>query len=470
MLKKILWVFLEKGALTIIQFLSLIILSRILEPDDYGVFGVMAIFIAVSNMLVDSGLSGALVQKKIINSVDVNTLFFANTTISIVLYVILFCSAPFIENYYDIQNLSNYIRVLSLSILVFALSQVQNALIIRNLQFRKSAVINIVASIISTIAAIWIAKKGFGVWALIYQTLINSIVLTILMWLTTKTKIGITVSKESFKYFWDFGSNVLGENILDTIANNITTSIIPKIDSVGQSGLYFQANKLSSIPINILGLSVDKFSFPILSKEKERSVFLDKARLINKYLLLLIIPLFAFLSYCSYPLIHLVLGDKWLDVAPFFSVLVWSGIGMFIQVLYRSMIKANGITKYLLQVEIVKTVVFLISIFISAYFGVWSIIYCVVIMSLFGALLWSLCVKKVLDFKYSDQFSDISKPLFSLLIVLVTLSLFNVPEESYMRFAVILIAFVEYVLTNYMLKNNELFIMLNRAKAYLFKK
>lgn len=469
MLKKILWVFLEKGALTIIQFVSLIILSRILGPEDYGIFGVMAIFIAVSNMLVDSGLAGALVQKKNIDSVDINTLFFANTTISIILYVILFFAAPVIEHYYDIPNLSNYIRVLSLSILVFALSQVQNALIIRNLQFRKSAVISIVASIISTIAAIWIARKGFGVWALIYQTLINSIVLTILMWLTTKTRISFKVSKESFKFFWNFGSNVLGENILDTVANNITTSIIPKIDSVGQSGLYFQANKLSSIPINILGLSVDKFSFPILSKEKERSVFLDKARLINRNLLLVIIPIFAFLSYCSYPLIYLVLGDKWLDVAPYFSVLVWSGIGMFIQVLYRSMIKANGITKYLLQVEIVKSVAYLTGIFISAYFGVWAIIYCVVIMSVFGVFLWSLCVKRVLGFKYIEQLSDIKKPIISLLIVLATLFIINVPDHSYMRFVVIVIASFEYLVINYILRNEELLSMLNRIKGFLRK-
>ena len=470
MFKNILWVFLEKGALTIIQFVALLILSRILGPEDYGIYGVMMIFIAVSNILVDSGLSGALVQKKEIQSVDINTLFIANTAISIFLYVLLFLSAPLIEHFYDIPNLSSYIRVLGLSILIFALSQVQNALIIRNLQFRKSTVINVVASTVSLIAAILVAKKGFGVWALIYQNLINSIVVTLLMWLTTKTKIGINVSKESFSFLWKFGSYVLGENLLDTIVNNITTSIIPKIDSIGKSGLYFQASKISSIPNNIIGLSVDKFSFPVLSKEKERTVFLEKARLINKNLILIIIPLFSLLAYCSYPIIQLVLGEKWLDVAPYFSVLIWSGIGMLIQVFFRSMIKANGITKYLLHAEIIKSVVYLAGIMISASISVWAIIYCVVIMSVFGALLWAVYVKKVLGFRYRDQLSDMKKPIISLSIMILTIWFLNVPEQSYLRLAIVVLAYLEYLVINYLLKNQEILVLLNRAKVYFFEK
>ena len=469
MIKKLLWVFLEKGLLTIIQFVSLVVLSRILGPEDYGVYGVMAIFIAVSDMLVDSGFSGAIVQKKDIGSTDINTLLFSNIIIGLVLYIILFFSAPAIEHYYEIPNLCSYIRILGISILVFALSQVQNAIIIRNLQFRKSAIINIVASIIALIAAIWIAKKGYGVWALIYQSLINSIVVTILMWLTTKTKIGLKVSKESFRFFWNFGSNVLAVNILDTIVNNITTSIIPKIDSLGKSGLYFQATKITNIPINIIGLSVDKFSFPVLSKEKDRVLFLEKARLMNRFLILIILPIFPLLSYCAFPVIQLVLGDNWIEVAPYFSVLILSGIFAFVSVLYRNMIKANGITKYLLQVGVIRSVVMLIGFIISAYFGVWAIIYCFVLMSLFGVLLWSICIKKVLGFEYVEQLSDIKQPFFALLIVLVILFIINIPEQSYIRFAVVFAAYFTYLLINYLIKNNELLTLIKRTKEFLFK-
>ena len=469
MIKKILWVFLEKGLLTIIQFISLIVLSRILGPEDYGVYGVMAIFIAVSDMLVDSGFSGAIVQKKDINTTDINTLLFSNIAIGLVLYIILFLFAPLIEQYYEIPYLSSYIRVLGISILVFALSQAQNAIIIRNLQFRKSAVINIVASIIALVAAIWLAKKGYGVWALIYQSLLNSIVVTLLMWLTTKTRIGMRVSKESFSFFWNFGSNVLAVNILDTIVNNITTSIIPKIDSIGKSGLFFQATKISNIPINIIGLSVDKFSFPVLSKEKNRILFLEKARLINRYLIFIIIPIFPLLSYCAFPVIQLVLGDKWIEVAPYFSVLIWSGVFAFVSVLYRNMIKANGITKYLLRVGVIRSIVMLIGFVISAYFGVWAIIYCVVLMSLLGVLLWSICIKRVLGFGYIEQLSDIKKTVFALLIVIVTVFIFNIPIQSYIRFAVVLVAYFEYLLINYLIRNNELLTLMNHTKKFLFR-
>lgn len=469
MFKKLLWVFLEKGALTLIQFLAIIVLSRILGPEDYGIYGVMAIFIAISDMLVDSGFSGALVQKKDITNIDINTLFFSNTAISLVLYVILFCAAPFIEHYYGIPNLTSYIRVLGLSILVFALSQVQNALINRNLQFRKSAIINIIASIISLIVAIGVAKLGFGVWALISQTLVSSVVVTALMWVTTKTRIRFNISKESFKFFWRFGSNVLGENILDTIVNNITTSIIPKIDSVEKSGLFFQATKISNVPINIISLSVDKFSFPILSKEKERLSFLEKARLINKNLILIILPIFPLLSYSTYPVIQLLLGDKWLEAAPFFSVLVWCGAFKIVSVLYRNMIKANGVTKYLLHIGALKSVIMLTGILISANYGIWAVIYCVLIMSVIGVLIWAVCVKRILGYGYVEQCSDIIKPTISLLIVLVLLFVINIHEQSFFRLVIIVIAYIGYLVINYLLKNNELLILLNRVKGFLYK-
>ena len=469
MIKKLLWVLFEKGTSTLIQFIALVLLSRLLGPEDYGIYGVMSILITISIMLVDSGLGGALIQKKNINSIDINTLFFTNTAISIVLYIILFFVSPSIERFYGIPGLSCYIRVLSLSILVFALSQVQNVLIARDLNFRKSAIINVFASVFSLIVAIWIAKKGYGVWALISQALINSIVVTLLLWITSNTKIGLRMSSDSFRSFWNFGSNILGANILECVVNNITTSIIPKIDSLGKSGLYFQASKISNIPINILALSVDKFSFPILSKEIDSSLLLNRARLINKNLILIIIPLFPLLSYCSYPVINLVLGEKWLDVAPYFSVLVWSGIGLFIQVIYRNMIKANGITKYILRVETVKSIVILIGILVSAYFGVWAIIYCVVIMSVLGALIWSICVKKVLGYSYFVQLTDIKKTIISLLIVLSNLYIINVPEQSYMRFAIIVFAIIEYMIVNYLLKNNELILIMNSIKFFLAK-
>lgn len=464
MIKKILWVLFEKGALTIIQFISLIVLSRLLKPEDYGIYGVMMVFIAISNMLVDSGLGGALVQKKDINNIDINTLFFANTVISIFLYMLLFFAAPYLEDFYAISDLTLYIRVLGISILIFAMSLVQNSLIIRNLQFRKSAIINIVASLASLFVAVLIAQKGLGVWALIYQVIVNSILVTILMWLTTKTKIGINISKDSFRYFWNFGSNVLGSNILDCIVTNVTTLLIPKIDSVGRSGMYFQASKISSIPISILSLSIDKFSFPILAKEPDSTSMLEKSRLINRNLLFLIIPVFPFLSYCSFPIIQIVLGEKWEEVAPYFSILVLSGAGLLIQVLYRNMIKANGNTRYLLNVETVKSIILFVSILTSAFWGIWAIIYCVLAMSIIGVLLWSACVKKVLGFSYRNQLYDILKPMASIVLVTITMMFINIDSHSYIRFLVVVLAMIGYILINYILRNSELLLLLHRVK------
>lgn len=456
MLNKLFWVFLEKGGITLIQFITLIILGRLLTPDDYGVYGIMMIFIAVSDMLVDSGFGGALVYKKEVNQLDINTLFCVNVAVSIVLYMIIFISSPFIEIYYSITNLSLFLRVLGLSIILFALSQVQNALVIRNLEFKKSAIINVLATILSSVLAIYMAYNNYGVWSLIAQVIFNSLFVSLFLWTTSKTKLGFSFSKGSLKFLWSFGSNLVCANILQTIVNNISTSIIPKIGNITQSGHFLQASKINYLPINILMVSVDKFSFPILSKEKELLRLKERARSMNKYFFLFFIPLFPLLSYCSYPLIHVILGPKWDSVSIYFSLLCWSGIGLLIQTLYRNIIKSLGKTRYIMYIEIVKSLLSLASLLICASFGVKLLILSIVAMSFVGAFIWAFCLRKQLVFSYREQIGDIIKPIVSSLCVYAFLQLIPISNDSYYRLFLVPFIYLFYLCLNILLKQESI--------------
>ena len=462
MLNKLFWVFFEKGGITFLQFITLIILGRLLTPDDYGVYGIMMIFIAVSDMLVDSGFGGALVYKKDISQLDINTLFYVNVAISIVLYLMLFIFSPYIEDYYDVEGLSLYFRVLGLTVILFALSQVQNALIIRNLEFRKSAIIYVSAAVLSSAIAIYMAYIDLGVWSLIAQVFSNSLLITLFFWTTSSNRLSFSFSKESFKYFWSFGSNLVCANILQTIVNNISTSIIPKIGNITQSGHFLQASKINSIPINILILSVDKFCFPVLSKEKEPLCFKDKARSMNRLFFLFFIPIFPILSYCSHPLIHVILGPKWDPVSIYFSLLCWSGIGLLIQGLYRNIIKSLGKTRYIMYVEIVKSLLTIVSLLICASFGIKILILSIVIMSFIGAFIWAFCLRRQLGYFYKEQIRDIIKPIVSVLFIYVSLQVIPISSDCYYRLLFIPLAYFLYLGVNLVLKQEDLIVLFNK--------
>ena len=217
MFKNFLWAFFEKGGQFFIQFLSVVILSRFLSPEEYGIYGIMAIFIAISELLIDSGFGGALVQKKDVKQIDINTLFVTNLVISLVLYFILFFAAPYIAIYYKIPELSLYISVLGITIMFYSLTIVHITLLQKDLKFKKSANITVISTSLSVSFAVLIANFGGGIWALIFQPLLMSIFMASILWTIERRNISIQFSKDSFRELWSFGSKLLAANLLNTI-------------------------------------------------------------------------------------------------------------------------------------------------------------------------------------------------------------------------------------------------------------
>lgn len=467
MIKKMLWVLIEKGSISLIQFISLIILGRLLTPTDYGIYGIMMIFITLSDTLVDSGFGGALVNKKNIVQEDINTLFFANSLFSLVLYFAIYLLAPLLEDYYQVENLSSYFRVLGTVVIFYALSIVQNAIIMRELRFKFSATLNLVATVLSAIIAIILAYYGWGVWSLIIQVVIQSILVTTILWMKSNIKISCKISKDSFKGFWDFGSNILGANILYTIVNNICNSIIPKIGTITQSGLYSQAVKLNNVPVNVLALSIDKCLFPILSREKDTKSMVSSARVFNRYLLFFIIPLFPLISLVSRPLISLLLGEKWIDASLYLSIISWSGIALIWQATSRNILKSLGYTKYILYVEVLKSVLMLSIIFISLRFGVFFLVLGVTISYFLGAIIWSFCLNKKIAYSYKMQFDDIKTPLILSTVIFCLTHMICPSKEGIASIIIMPLGYIVYLLICALMSNNEMVNAFRNVKKYL---
>ena len=454
MFKNFIWAFIEKGGQFFIQFISVVILSRFITPEEYGTYGIMAVFIAVSELLIDSGFGGALVHKKRITQKDINTLFVSNFAISVLLYAILYILAPIISNYYGINELIIYIRVLGLTIIFYSLTIVHYTLLQRELKFKKSANITVIASLLTVFIVVVLAILDFGIWALILQPLLMAIFTSVMLWSIEKRNIRIEFSKASFKILWSFGSKLLVANLLQTLYNNISTSIIPKIATVRVSGFYYQAYRLNSIPSSMLQMTVDKATFPMLTKEIFDDNILQKAREMNAVLFFLFFPLFPLLSLMSIEVINMVLGSSWVGASAFLSVLAFGGWGTLLQALYRNIFKSVGDTKTILKIDFIRTIIGFCILGLSVFFGVTFLIWGLTVSMYIGAICYMISVHKRFSFTLGQQLNELKFPILTTVMCYVCfypIEYFSAHEWYNLLLLVPYICL--YILINKILKN-----------------
>ena len=423
MFRKFLWVFIEKGAMMTIQFVALLILSKLLSPTEFGIYGIMLIFISVSDILVDSGFGGAIIQKRNLSQSDIDTLFLTNLVIAATLYISIFAFADLIETFYEVDSLASYLRIISLAIVFYSFSIVQNSMMMRNLQFRKLAVISVASSFFSSLIAILLAYMGCGVWALVLQQVFMSLFLAGFLWIFSKVHVSLKYSKKSFSDLWAFGSNLLFANLLSSFYNNISSSIVPKISTLVQAGYFNQARRLQLLPNNIINMSIDKATFPILSKEKSEALMIEQARVINRYIVTICAPLFPTLSLMSYAITNVLLGTKWIPAATYLSVLFWAGFGLLIQGLYRNMFKSAGYTKVVFKIEIFNTIVGITILLLGIFGGIMMIVYGIVFSSILSVALWMFYAKTVFSYTYLEQIKDV-RPAICISIIYYCFCLF----------------------------------------------
>lgn len=466
MLKHFLWALVEKGGQFSIQFLSVVLLSRILSPQEYGTYGIMVIFISISELLIDSGFGGALVHKKEISQADINTLFVSNFAISIILYLIIFISAPFIAQYYLIPELKIYLRILGLTIIFFSMTIVHITLLQRELKLKKSARVTLFSSIISFMFAVGAAYMGLGIWSLIIQPLSMAVFLSGLLWISEKRNISFSFSKKSFTELWSFGSKLLFSNLIQNIYGNISTSVMPKIANVSTSGYYFQSSRINSILVSIIQMTIDKAAFPILSKEPSDEMVLTKARHLNIAIITIAAPLGPLLSLFSEEIIGLVLGPQWLEASKFLQVLAWGSWGLLVQALFRNIFKSVGNTNTILKVDVVKAVLGLLVLALSAVWGITFMIWGITIGMYIGTILYSYQLNRLFSYSFKKQLEDYYLPLSAALFSFVLFFLLRKTIECQWSSVLFFIMFlIEYVIINYMFHNSFLHQLLKTKKS-----
>lgn len=353
----IIWSSVERFSVQGIQFLVMIIMARLLTPEDYGLVGMLTVFIAVSQSLIDSGFSQALIRKQDRTETDNSTVFYFNLAIGLFLYALLFLAAPLIADFYDEPVLVNITRVLCISVFINSLVVVQRALLTARIDFKTQAKAALFAAILSGIIGIWMASVGYGVWSIVTQQLVNLGCNTLLLWILSRWHPSLCYSWHSFRELFAFGSKLLASGLLDTLYRNIYLIVIGKVFSASDLGYYTRAYQFSEFPSsNVTGI-MQRVTYPVLCSIKD-----ENARLANIYRRLLrvsafiIFPLMMGVAAVAHPLVLVLLKEQWLFCATLLPILCFSMMWYPVHSINLNLLQVKGRSDLFLRLEIIKKV------------------------------------------------------------------------------------------------------------------
>ncbi|MBI6528377.1 lipopolysaccharide biosynthesis protein [Proteus vulgaris] len=408
------WSAIERLTTQAIQLIVMLVLGRMLGPVAFGLIGMLAIFIAIAQTLVDSGFSNALIRKKIKTESDFSTTFYFNIFISFVCYVTLYISSPYIADFYNQKELELLTRILGLVIIVNAFSTIQRTKLTINMDFKTLAKASLLSVFFSSLLSIYSAYLGLGVWALVIQTLsfntLNSFFLNIYFpWIPKKK-----FSKRSFHYLFGFGSKLLISGLIDTIYNNIYQIIIGKIFSANQLGLFSQAKNLSYIPAMTLTNIIQRVTYPMLSNiQKDKKNFDIIYLLTLRLTAVIVFPLLVGLAIISQPFIFIILGEKWSYAATLLSILCIGYMLYPIHAINLNLLQVKGRSDLFLKLEIIKKIVVTITLLATIPLGIKAICIGIVVQSYIALIINTYYTGKLTTINFKKQF----KYLFPIWIV-----------------------------------------------------
>jgi len=365
------WTTVEKFSRQVVQFVIGIILARLLPPEDFGVIGMLAIFIAIAQTFTDSGLSSALIQKCDRTETDYSTIFYFNIVVAIAFYLLLFVCAPWIAAFYHMPILTDVTRVIALTLVISALTAVQNTKLTIDLRFRTISVISIVSVIATGITGLLLAFYGWGVWALVFQALVGQLVSSICIWYFSHWAPRLVFSKESFKALWGFGSKLLVSSLINTIYSNIYTLVIGRRFSSADVGYYNRGNQFAMLPTQTVQEMALKVNFPILAQMQA-----DDERLLSAYKKLLTVPLYVLypilvgMAVTAEPLVLVLIGEKWLPCVPILQVLCIGYMFSPLTHINLNLLYVKGRTDLVLKLELIKKPIAFIILFATLPFGI----------------------------------------------------------------------------------------------------
>lgn len=438
----VLWAGVEKIGSKAINFITTIFLARILLPEDFGIVAMIAIFFAVSMILVDSGFSQALIREDEISENDKATTFYINLLTALILFGLLWFLAPLISQFFEEAILIDLTRFMAFIPIFFSLSIIQRAYYSHKINFRTQAKISLIAALISGIAAITMAFWGYGVWAIAAQQVSMALITTILFWIVNPWIPKGFINKDSFKRLFGFGSNLMAASLINVFFNEIYKVIIGRMYNSQLLGFYAQAEIVKNVVSkNLIDVMV-RVTYPALSKIKDDLVRLkDGYRKIIQVISIIIFPAMAGLILVAEPMIITIIGEKWRDTIPVLQVLALMGFIHHLHVINLNVLKVIGRSDLLLKITIIKKVGAVIAIIIGITYGFWGLIIAQVVSSYLSLIVNMYYTAKLISYSKWEQLKDVVPIFFySVPMILVVFGMDQLTfEVEYFRLTVLVI-------------------------------
>lgn len=418
-IKGVSWSLVEQILTRGINFVIGIILARLLSPTDYGLVGMLAVFIAISQIFIDGGLSSALIRQKNPDEKDYSTVYIINLGLSIFFFFLLFFTAPLIADFYKQPPLKPLLRVIASTLVISSLASVHNTLLTIRVDFKTKSWISIITALVSGAIGIWCAYRGMGVWALAAQSVAATVCCTLLLIVLVRWIPRTGFSKESFKRLFSYSSKLLGSNIIRVIYDNAYPVVIGKRFSAAALGYYSRAGQFPGVVNSTISHALGQVTFPILSQIQD-----DDERLLSvydKYIKLssfVIFPVLLGLGGCAKPFILFLLTDKWAECIPLMQVLCFGLLTNTATNINMNLLYVKGRSDLVLRLEIIKKTLAFAILFASMPFGLMAMCIGQVLYSFIDFYLNTICTKKILGFGIRPQLNAMAPYLLCSLCVM----------------------------------------------------
>ena len=469
------WKFMERICAQVVSLIVSIVLARILMPDDYSIVSIVTIFFTFCNVFISGGLNTALIQKKAADVEDYSTVLHTSMFVALILYMVLFFLAPSIANLYSKQILIPVIRIMSLTFFINAFKSVLSAYTSSNLQFKKFFFSTIVGTIISAFVGIYMAINGYGAWALVAQQMTNSLLDTLILYLTTKYRIIFKVSFKKLKSLFSYGWKIFVSSIISVIYDQINPLIVGVKYTSKDLAYYSKGQSYPGLINSTISDTLQSVLFPIMSKVQDnKEMVLSVTRKYIKVASYVIFPMMIGLFSVSDIFVEVVLTEKWLPIVPYIQIFCFSYMLNIIQVGNLQAIKAIGRSDITLILEIVKKSFYLIIIILFVILSKNPIVLALssIVCTVFATVVNTYPNRKLLGYKYKYQLNDLLPNLIISIIMGIVVYLIKYIQISKVLILIlqVFIGIIVYILLSKFTKNENLYYLIDYVRSYFRKR
>ncbi len=416
--KGVIWNGIDTFGQYIIQIAVLVILLRFLTPADFSLIEMLVVFSAISAVLLDSGMGQAIIRSNKITSKDLSSVFYFNVALGFVLYITLYFTAPYISDFYNVKELKDISRIYFLSIIINSFIIIQNTIFTKELNFKVLAKASLISSLISGTISVILAINGYGVWALVVQLLLHSLIKAVLLWFFSSWYPSFVFSWNTIKTLLLFSSKLMANGLLDTIFTNLQSLVIGKYFTQTDLGLYSQAKKIQSLPSQTLTQIIQKVTYPVLSKIQDNDTSLKTAyQKVIQMATYIVFPVMFFLIAVAENFFYVISSEEWLPAVQYFRPLCIIGILFPMQSVNNNIYLVKGRSGLLLKLSIIRRVLIVTSLVAGVIYGILILVWGLVIAYVITGFIFIHNGGKLINYSVTEQLRDVF-PAFIVSLVL----------------------------------------------------